>query len=234
MRCALVPRCGLVARMERSGIRGRGPRIALRTIRPTRTTLMLRDYQPTDAEAIVQVALSAFAQFEQHYSDWPLFTANVAKMPLLAKTGEIIVAEDGGQIVGAVAYVGAQAPKPAFFEPSWPIIRMLVVDPCARQGHRPAIDGRMPAPRRARPVAGHRPAHDADHDGRGADVSADGICEDRRGAGYSGRAVWGLREVAGLAAATDTAVILRCALLRASKDGLQAPVVHPSRLSLRR
>ena len=93
---------------------------------------MLRDFQPTDAEAIIRVALTAFAEFEQHYSDWPLFTANVAKMPALAKTGEIIVAEDHGQIVGAVAYVGPQQPKPAFFEPAWPIIRMLVVDPSAR------------------------------------------------------------------------------------------------------
>ena len=93
---------------------------------------MLRDYQPTDAEAIVRVALAAFAQFEQDYSDWPLFTTHVAKMPELAKTGEIIIAEDGGQIVGAVAYIGPQAPKPAFFDPAWPVIRMLVVDPAAR------------------------------------------------------------------------------------------------------
>jgi GNAT superfamily N-acetyltransferase len=93
---------------------------------------MLRDYHEDDAEAIIRVALAAFAEFEQHYSDWPLFNANVAKMPKLAKAGEIIVAEDGGRIFGAVAYVGPQQPKPAFFEPAWPIIRMLVVDPAAR------------------------------------------------------------------------------------------------------
>lgn len=93
---------------------------------------MLRDYREGDAEAIVRVALAAFAQFEQDFSDWPLFNANVAKMPQLAKTGEIIVAEDNGEIIGAVAYVGPQQPKPAFFEPGWPIIRMLVVDPSAR------------------------------------------------------------------------------------------------------
>lgn len=93
---------------------------------------MLHDYRKADAEAIIRVALAAFAQFEQDYSDWPLFTANVAKTPDLAKTGEIIVAEDDGQIVCAVAYVGPQQPKPAFFEPAWPIIRMLVVDPSAR------------------------------------------------------------------------------------------------------
>jgi ribosomal protein S18 acetylase RimI-like enzyme len=93
---------------------------------------MLRDYRDDDADAIIRVALAAFAEFEQHYSNWPLFNTHVAKMPELAKTGEIIVAEDQGRIVGAVAYVGPQAPKPAFFEPSWPIIRMLVVDPSAR------------------------------------------------------------------------------------------------------
>ncbi|MCP3384157.1 GNAT family N-acetyltransferase [Bradyrhizobium sp. CCGUVB4N] len=93
---------------------------------------MLRDYRDDDAEAIIRVALAAFAEFEQHYSDWPLFNTHVAKMPTLARTGEIILAEHDGQIVGAVAYVGPKAPKPAFFEPAWPIIRMLVVDPAAR------------------------------------------------------------------------------------------------------
>ncbi|MGY4623662.1 ribosomal protein S18 acetylase RimI-like enzyme [Bradyrhizobium sp. USDA 4486] len=53
-------------------------------------------------------------------------------MPGLARTGEIIVAEDGGRIVGAVAYIGPKATKPAFFDPAWPVIRMLVVDPAAR------------------------------------------------------------------------------------------------------
>ena len=93
---------------------------------------MLRDYRDDDAEAIIRVALAAFAEFEQHYSDWPLFNTNVAKMPTLARIGEIILAEDDGQIVGAVAYVGPKAPKPSFFEPAWPIIRMLVVAPSVR------------------------------------------------------------------------------------------------------
>ena len=92
---------------------------------------MLRDYRDSDAESIVRVALAAFAEFEQHYSDWPLFTTNVAKMPQLGKAGEII-AEDEGAIVGAVAYVGPRQPKPAFFDPAWPVIRMLVADPAAR------------------------------------------------------------------------------------------------------
>ena len=160
---------------------------------------MLRDYQPADAEAIVRVALAAFAQFEQDYSDWPLFTTHVAKMPELSKTGEIIVAEDGGQIVGAVAYVGPQAPKAAFFDPAWPVIRMLVVDPAARGkgiGRQLTEECLRRAERDQSPR--HCPAHDADHDGRATDVSADGICQGSRGAGYFGRAVCGVREGAGV------------------------------------
>jgi GNAT superfamily N-acetyltransferase len=52
----------------------------------------------------------------------------------LAETGEIVVAEVDGHIVGAVAYIGPGQPKVEFFQPEWPIMRMLVVAPEAR-GH---------------------------------------------------------------------------------------------------
>ena len=92
----------------------------------------LRDYRSTDADALREVALAAFAQFKSHYSDWPAMAAGVSRMPELAETGEIVVAEDGGRLVGGVAYVAADRPKAAYFDPGWPIIRMLVVDPAAR------------------------------------------------------------------------------------------------------
>jgi ribosomal protein S18 acetylase RimI-like enzyme len=53
-------------------------------------------------------------------------------MPSLAAAGEIIIAEVGGTLLGAVAYVGPERPKAPFFEPQWPIIRMLLVDPAAQ------------------------------------------------------------------------------------------------------
>jgi GNAT superfamily N-acetyltransferase len=93
---------------------------------------MLRDYQPRDADAIGRVALAAFAQFQSHYSDWPAMAQKVARMAELSNAGEIIVAEDDGRIVGGVAYIGPRQPKAAFFDPAWPVIRMLVVDPSAR------------------------------------------------------------------------------------------------------
>lgn len=54
-------------------------------------------------------------------------------MAALAESGEIVVAEAGGRIVGAVAYIPPRAePRADFFAPEWPIIRMLVVRPAAR------------------------------------------------------------------------------------------------------
>jgi GNAT superfamily N-acetyltransferase len=53
-------------------------------------------------------------------------------MPSLAAAGELIIAEAGGTLLGAVAYIGPERLKAPFFDPQWPIIRMLVVDPAAR------------------------------------------------------------------------------------------------------
>lgn len=90
---------------------------------------MLRDYTPSDANSLGNVALEAFEQFRSAYSNWPAMSEGVSRMSELSKSGEIIVAEDEGQIVGGVAYVGPGQPKAQYFEASWPIIRMLVVKP---------------------------------------------------------------------------------------------------------
>ena len=92
----------------------------------------LRDYRPGDAASVNAVAQAAFEQYCSAYSDWAAFARNIGAMASLASTGEIIVAATGERIVGAVVYVGPGKPKAAFFEPEWPIIRMLVVDPAAR------------------------------------------------------------------------------------------------------
>ena len=96
--------------------------------------MIVRDFSPADAEAVNGVALAAFAQYEGVYSDWAALARSVGSMAALAETGRILVAEDAaGTIVGAVAYVGPhRGPRAEFFEPGWPIVRMLVVDPAAR------------------------------------------------------------------------------------------------------
>jgi ribosomal protein S18 acetylase RimI-like enzyme len=97
-------------------------------------TAILRPACAEDASAIDEVALSAFAQYRDDYSEWETFSRGIGAMSAFGRDAELIVAESGGRVVGAVAYVGPGKPKPDFFAPEWPAIRMLVVDPQVRGG----------------------------------------------------------------------------------------------------
>jgi GNAT superfamily N-acetyltransferase len=58
--------------------------------------------------------------------------AGLSKTSNLSASGEVIIAELQDAFAGAVAYFGPNRPKAPFFDQSWPIIRMLVVDPAFR------------------------------------------------------------------------------------------------------
>src|SRR5882724_5059086 len=92
----------------------------------------IRDYRVADAQALNSVALAAFMQFKDQYSDWPAMAAGVGGRSALASNGEIVLAEINGRVAGGVAYVPGGKPKANYFDQSWPIIRMLVVDPASR------------------------------------------------------------------------------------------------------
>lgn len=92
----------------------------------------IRDYCEGDRDRVNEVALAAFAQFRSRYDDWSAMAAGIGNMALLAQKGEVIVAEHDGAVIGAVAYIPPHAAKADYFDPAWPIIRMLVVDPRAR------------------------------------------------------------------------------------------------------
>jgi ribosomal protein S18 acetylase RimI-like enzyme len=95
--------------------------------------MLVRSYDPSDANAVNAVALAAFAQYDAVYEDLETLRAAVGATSELAEQGELIVAEEAGRIAGAVVYCAAGSqPWAAFFDPAWPIIRMLVVDPAAR------------------------------------------------------------------------------------------------------
>jgi GNAT superfamily N-acetyltransferase len=96
------------------------------------TDIRIRDYAPSDAEDLNRIAVSAFEQFRDHYDDWPAMRAGLSKTSDLSATGEIVVAEFQNRIAGAVTYFGPDKRKAAFFDPYWPVIRMLVVDPAFR------------------------------------------------------------------------------------------------------
>ncbi|UGQ48783.1 GNAT family N-acetyltransferase [Massilia endophytica] len=94
----------------------------------------LREFHAGDAEAVNGLAVRAFAQYQDRYTDWPVFRSRLEGMSALAGQAELIVAELHGVLAGAVGYIGPHKPKAAIFRPEWPIMRMLVVDPAAR-GH---------------------------------------------------------------------------------------------------
>ncbi len=89
----------------------------------------LRDFNPADKHAVNGLALAAFQQFQEKYSDWKSFSRHIGEMASLSTSGELIVAVDGDSVVGAVVYVGPYLPKSEYFSVEWSIIRMLVVDP---------------------------------------------------------------------------------------------------------
>lgn len=91
--------------------------------------MLIREYSPPDADAVDELAVQAFEQFQNAYSDWGAFKTKIARMSSLAGAGELLIAEIDQQIVGAVAYVGPARPKADFFRTEWPIMRMLVVSP---------------------------------------------------------------------------------------------------------
>jgi GNAT superfamily N-acetyltransferase len=95
-------------------------------------TARLRDYRAADAAELGRVAVSAFEPYKSEYSDWPAMADRVSRMSELAGTGEIILAEKDDKTVGGVVYVAGGRPKAAYFDQSWPIIRLLVVDPAVR------------------------------------------------------------------------------------------------------
>ena len=96
------------------------------------TDIRIREYESSDAENLNRIAVSAFSQFRELYHDWPAMRAGLSKTSDLGASGEVIIAELQHKFAGAVAYFGPNRPKAPFFDQSWPIIRMLVVDPTFR------------------------------------------------------------------------------------------------------
>jgi GNAT superfamily N-acetyltransferase len=90
---------------------------------------VLRNFAPGDAERVNEVALDAFSEFRDEYSDWETLARNLGNTAALAESGEMIVAAVEGDVVGAVVYVAPGRPKREFFDPEWPVVRMLVVSP---------------------------------------------------------------------------------------------------------
>ena len=92
----------------------------------------LRAYEPADAECVNQLVWTAWCELADSMPQCNELAPRLVALTEQAHQSEVIVAEFDGQIVGAVGYVAAHQPKPAFFDPAWAIVRMLSVIPSAR------------------------------------------------------------------------------------------------------
>lgn len=79
-----------------------------------------------------RVALAAWDQYRDVFSNWPRSEAIFANATGLAGDAELLVAEKRGSIVGCVIYVSPGRNREDIYDSTWSIIRMLSVDPGAR------------------------------------------------------------------------------------------------------
>lgn len=94
--------------------------------------MQTRPYRKTDKEQLNQIAIDAFAQYQDEYTDWHAIKKIVENMADLEESAEIIVAEESGIIIGGVAFVPPSSRLNKHFDRSLASIRILVVSPNQR------------------------------------------------------------------------------------------------------
>ncbi len=90
---------------------------------------LIKEYRKTDKEQLNRLALEAFAQYQDCYTDWPSIKKVIGNMAELEKSAEIIVAEESGTIIGGVVLVPPSYEFNNHLDSSMALMRMLVVSP---------------------------------------------------------------------------------------------------------
>jgi ribosomal protein S18 acetylase RimI-like enzyme len=92
--------------------------------------LILRDARPQEYDEIAGLTVEAYREFARTLSpqDWMTMEANLRSVEKRGKEGSVIVAEQDGELVGAVAYFAPGAPRHERFPPEWALVIMLAVD----------------------------------------------------------------------------------------------------------
>lgn len=154
--------------------------------------VIIREFREPDAPEVNRIAVAAFSEFADGYTDWPVMRDRIAttsrlagEMPFFVAVAEATnqaaataqTATAGEIILGAVGYTPPFGPRPDFFEPDAVIIRMLVVDPARRGPH-----GSLHRPGAGRRRAADSVAYERSDEGRTADVLTPRISMDRRAA----------------------------------------------------
>jgi ribosomal protein S18 acetylase RimI-like enzyme len=92
----------------------------------------IRAFRPEDAATVNRIAVAAWAQYREVFTDWPHTGPNFAATAGFAAELDLLIAEDDAAIRGFVGYVGPRRPRERIFKRGWCVIRMLSVDPPAR------------------------------------------------------------------------------------------------------
>lgn len=95
-------------------------------------TVTIREFEPADAEALDDMALTVFSEYRDYYHDWTAMQEEYSRISELAEVGRIFVAVENDRLIGGVCYMGPHTPRLKCFEPEWSFIRSLVVDPVCR------------------------------------------------------------------------------------------------------
>jgi predicted N-acetyltransferase YhbS len=96
--------------------------------------MQIRVAEEDELPRVNALALEAWNSLRSGYdpSRWDWLSSRIGTMSKIAERGRILVALDGQEILGAVAYVPAGVSDPSSFPLDWPVMRMLVVRPSSR------------------------------------------------------------------------------------------------------
>ena len=96
------------------------------------SSLTIREFRPQDVEAVDALVRESWLDLAPLMPGWHELAPRLNALTQKADDSEVLVAERGGRLLGAVGYVGARQAKPDFFPADWPIVRLLSVAPIGR------------------------------------------------------------------------------------------------------
>lgn len=97
--------------------------------------IVVRDALPKEFVKIARLLVEAYQEYAQALEPggWDVMQANLSNMAdWAAEVAEIIVAEEDGNLIGAVAYFAPRKSDSKIFPTEWASIRLLAVPPSHR------------------------------------------------------------------------------------------------------
>lgn len=96
------------------------------------SSLTIRGFRVQDAEVVDALVRESWLDLAALMPGWHELAPRLNALTQKADDSEVLLAERGGRLLGAVGYVGAHQARPDFFPADWPIVRLLSVAPFGR------------------------------------------------------------------------------------------------------